>query len=703
MANSGSFNTTAYEGRYLKFSWEVKSQSNNSSTISWKLVGAGTGQSGYYTSGNFKVVINGKTVYSSSTRINLYNGTEVASGTATIAHNSDGTKTFSASAEAGIYYVAVNCKGSGSWSLPAIASTPTITNAPNLTNLMSSFKVSFSNPSKSALTVKVGLDKGSYVSVLASGTSSSTSYTFTMTPAMKSSLTSAAGNYIGGSTPIIFSVEDAKGNEATVNRTFTILDDGTGGGGGGGGGGVTYDVSFNPTVIDNNSTTTALTGNSNILVKYHSNARFTVGASTTSGVVIEESWQSCSNSGQTAIGSTGTITGVWSNEFTFSVISSFIGSHSTTLTKTMIEYVKPTCSVYPGNPDTNGNVIINISGDYFNGSFGAKNNTLTLKYRYKSSTSSSYSSWITITPTITGNRYSASATITGLNYQSTYTIEAQATDLLETATGSSLDVKAKPVFSWSGDDFEFDVPVYADKIVLGNYNPYGLGIYGTTSGGSEISQFVPCGTYNVCEIGKGGYDSGIGGTYIYGQDILGMSNSDVGFMAGSSGEMISIGTDGTSMLTGDTVYLGNGVNTTAIMGGGYNIIGAIRAMSTSYQLSPYVVSGANYSSTTVSAYLLGNTLAGNLNCTRSSSTGSGDIANETVCTVQIPHGGKIQTAYAATFTTGRTGHVAAFTIYNLSITSTHINFDIQLTATAGAEDSFTSYFQIPIVINPSAY
>ena len=129
MSTSGSFNTSGYSGRYLTFSWSLTSQSNNKSIISWSLKGAGGSTTTWYKAGNFKVVINGVTVYSSATRINLYNGTTVASGTVEISHNSDGTKTFSASAEAGIYTVAVNCTGSGSWTLPAIPRAATVTQA----------------------------------------------------------------------------------------------------------------------------------------------------------------------------------------------------------------------------------------------------------------------------------------------------------------------------------------------------------------------------------------------------------------------------------------------------------------------------------------------------------------------------------------------------------------------------------------------
>ena len=122
MASSGSFNTSGYDGRYLRFEWGVQSQSiaNNTTTIWWKLVGAGGSTSSWYNAGNFHVNIDGDIVYESSARINLYNGTVVASGTKTLSHNNVGDRSFWAYAEAGIFYYAVNCSGEGTFSLPRI-------------------------------------------------------------------------------------------------------------------------------------------------------------------------------------------------------------------------------------------------------------------------------------------------------------------------------------------------------------------------------------------------------------------------------------------------------------------------------------------------------------------------------------------------------------------------------------------------------
>lgn len=133
MATSGSFNTGGYQGRYLQFSWSIpeggQDTLNNSTKINWTLKGAGTAQNGYYVSGNFKVTIDGTVVYSSASRIQLWEGTVVASGTVTLAHGTDGARSFSASVEAGIYTVAVNCTGNGSWALPTIARASTINSA----------------------------------------------------------------------------------------------------------------------------------------------------------------------------------------------------------------------------------------------------------------------------------------------------------------------------------------------------------------------------------------------------------------------------------------------------------------------------------------------------------------------------------------------------------------------------------------------
>lgn len=183
MASSGSFNTSAYSGRYLTFSWTQKSQdvANNKTTINWTLKGAGSATE-WYKAGAFKLVIDNKTVYSSSTRIQLDNGTIVASGSYTFTHNSDGSKSFTASAEAGIYQQAVNCKGSGTFTLNTIprASQPSCITWPEHTQNVGNFGDTISihmNRKSDAFTHTVRYAFGSKSGTIATGVTTGTTWT----------------------------------------------------------------------------------------------------------------------------------------------------------------------------------------------------------------------------------------------------------------------------------------------------------------------------------------------------------------------------------------------------------------------------------------------------------------------------------------------------------------------------------------------
>lgn len=190
MATSGSITTNASQGRSLTLSWTLSSQSvaDNYSNISWKLKGDGSA-SGWVMAGGFKAVINGTTVYSTSTdsRIKLYSGTTVASGTAKINHNSDGTKSFSLSCEAGIYSYAVNCTASGTHTLTTIPRASSVS-ASSVT-MGSATTISISRASSSfthTLTYKFGNTSGTIATK-----TSSTSVSWTPPVSLASQIPSA--------------------------------------------------------------------------------------------------------------------------------------------------------------------------------------------------------------------------------------------------------------------------------------------------------------------------------------------------------------------------------------------------------------------------------------------------------------------------------------------------------------------------------
>ena len=100
MAVSGSTNVTVTTWDTLKFSWSAASQSvaNNTTTVSWRLelIATSDGQINSTVSKNWIVTVNG-VQYSGTNTVGINNNSTklLASGTTVIAHNSDGTKTFS--------------------------------------------------------------------------------------------------------------------------------------------------------------------------------------------------------------------------------------------------------------------------------------------------------------------------------------------------------------------------------------------------------------------------------------------------------------------------------------------------------------------------------------------------------------------------------------------------------------------------------
>ena len=141
MALSGSLQTNAWinsetgSQSWLEFSWTAtQNEDENTSTISWVLKGA-RNVSGYVYAGGYAVVIDGDTVYSKDTnyRMELYNGTLVASGTKTLTHRQDGTRSFDVSIQGGIYTYAVNCTGEKTFELKTIPRASSISYAASVT------------------------------------------------------------------------------------------------------------------------------------------------------------------------------------------------------------------------------------------------------------------------------------------------------------------------------------------------------------------------------------------------------------------------------------------------------------------------------------------------------------------------------------------------------------------------------------------
>ena len=204
------------------------------------------------------------------------------------------------------------------------------------------------------------------------------------------------------------------------------------------------------TVVDSNDTTKALTGNENKLVRYYSTALCTITAAAKNHATIS----SKTIGGATVSGTTRTIPNVESGRMTFAAKDSRGYSASATVNSTMIPYVKLTNNAVGTRTEpTTGNAKLTIKGDYFNGSFGAVSNALTVKWR------SSGGTYVTVTPTISGNTYLAEVELSGLDYTQAYTYEVVVSDKLASVTKNVTIGKGVPVFDWGENDFNFHVPI----------------------------------------------------------------------------------------------------------------------------------------------------------------------------------------------------------------------------------------------------
>lgn len=233
---------------------------------------------------------------------------------------------------------------------------------------------------------------------------------------------------------------------------------------------------INPTIVDSNTATVAVTGNSSTLVRYLSNAKVTIGAAAVKGATLISRGVTCGSKSLTA---DGVINNVETNKFVFTALDSRNNLVTVTKTPTFISYIKPTCDIDNSMPDGNGSMTLTVRGSYYNGSFGSKSNSLTVYYRYKTASASSYSSWNTMTVSTSSSSYTATKALTGLDYQTTYQFEAYAKDALLSTSTATKSIKASPIFDWGENDFKFNVPVYDEfgtnfRNGLAAYNSSGI-------------------------------------------------------------------------------------------------------------------------------------------------------------------------------------------------------------------------------------
>lgn len=256
---------------------------------------------------------------------------------------------------------------------------------------------------------------------------------------------------------------------------------------------INHEPILNPTVNDTNNVTTALTGNNSKFIKYFSSLYFDTGAVARKEATIDSQYIICGTQSKEDYTSlTGTFNNIDSNTVYFGVTDSRGVTTRDSVVVDLIPYVKLTASLTLEPLSLAGDMKIDISGNYYNGSFGAQNNSLQFEYGIRENGGSI--SWVTIEPDITygDNTYEASCIVNGLNPNNTYQITVNVTDALMNIQSKEESITSTPIFDWGKTDFKHNTSVYLTK---------NLSLRVVDNDGYDVSVFNPCNSNGDLVIG----------------------------------------------------------------------------------------------------------------------------------------------------------------------------------------------------------
>ena len=393
-STSGGFDTNSYGERYLTFWWEIKSQSinNASTTIKWYLTGSGGSTTRWYYAEKFKVKINDEQVYFSTNQIQLYNGTQVASGEYTLYHDSVGNCSFSAYAEAAIYDSWVNVSGSGSWELPSIqrASQPSINTFPNNSpnfNIGDTITIHM-NRASNKFTHNVYFEMGEATYTVAEGVTDNCTLDTSLSVISQSlyQLSANSKSYTN-----VVKVDTYNGSTKIGTKTCQYIANVTNSE-------PTFDVAYQ----DTNSTTLAITNNNQQIIRNNSTLQINFTNAEAKnyatlrrvGVVIEGVGTYAEITGTSANVNIGTLNLARDTDITVSLLDSRGFITQKTVTITVLDWVLPTAIISMNRvnnyyPETN----INVDASY--SSIDSKN-SITIEYRIKKTTDSTWGAYNTL-------------------------------------------------------------------------------------------------------------------------------------------------------------------------------------------------------------------------------------------------------------------------------------------------------------------
>lgn len=457
---------------------------NNTSLVSYALTLTSNASNKYFEQYaiGYSVSLNGAVVNSQPRSAGIqyniakYGTITFCSGTATIPHNSDGSKTMALAFSidmASVSYTPGPMSYSGSMALSTIPRKSSVSASDAKIGAASTITItSYSNAFTHTLRYKAA-GQSSYTTIISK--TSLRSYPWTLTQAQQNTLYALIPNNPSITVEVQCETFNGSTSLGTNSCSVTLSVDPD----------VCKPTISSVTLYDSNSKTVALTGSNQTLVSGQSNLYYSITASANCGASLSSSSYRVSCGGKTATASSGTIIGVTSGTINITVTDSRGVPTEWPATRTLIPYSPPSISanVQRQSP-TSGTLQATFSGNRWQGSFGYVTNAIAVKYRWRE-VGGTYGDW-TIVPSasvlVTGNTYSSNGTITlgtGFSYTKAYDVQFMIADSLYDGSESAYTktttinvTRGTPVFDWGENDFNFNVQVKAGSGMITSGNIY---------------------------------------------------------------------------------------------------------------------------------------------------------------------------------------------------------------------------------------
>lgn len=432
-----SVQTSSYGGRYLKLTVVEESVSieNNTSTLKWTLESIG-GSSNYYSIYGCKVIVNGSIVHNSGTTEWTTHNFPAAkgeeTGTIVVSHKADGSADDVSFSLTGSVYNNNPQTYSGTIELTSISRQANINTAPNF-NDEENPKITYTNSagnSVSSLQACISLTGEdadiSYRDISKTGTE----YTFNLTTAERNVLRNACTT--SSSRDVVFIVKTVIGNNtyySSLTKQLSIVNAKP-----------TFSSS-NITYQDINSSSVAITGNNQHIVRNISQLRVTLASAVANkGASISRYEITFNGSTQNKTASGNIDYGIVNLSSNSKVSVKVIDSrgNSTTVEKdiTILDWILPN-AIISANRKNNYEDETTITVNASCSSVNQKNSIMSIKYRYKKTTETSYSSYTSIS--------NNSSTIINFDKTFAWNIQVEIKDKFGTVTYNVPLTKGTPI------------------------------------------------------------------------------------------------------------------------------------------------------------------------------------------------------------------------------------------------------------------